>query len=180
MKIVCSLSASDFRLSNSTAGRRADTTTATIPTVLSVFIRSWKHDGDVDAESVIEASVINLEIVSGDVKDASGNSLNGEWTVGAGSSGNATEGGDFRFVMNVLPGDVIGAVPDANYTNVEVNLADLTSVNNAQTGFMFDPFGIFGSYSIFADVNGTGDSVDTTDVVSVRDRVGAKLLKPIV
>jgi hypothetical protein len=45
------------------------------------------------------------------VTDATGNALNGEWSNGADSfpTGDATPGGDFRFQLNVAPGDADGS-----------------------------------------------------------------------
>src|SRR5690606_15084430 len=56
---------------------------------------------------------------------SSGSSLDGEWTdnTSTGNSGNGTAGGDFRFRVNILPGDVDGDGDTQNDDRMDVRLA---------------------------------------------------------
>jgi len=99
-----------------------------------------------------------LLALSDDVTDTAGNSLDGEWTDGSSTfpSGNGSEGGDFQFRLNVLPGDV-------NQSD-KVTLADYVTVrsrNNAQPGEA--------GYDVLYDVNGSG-KITLADYLGVRSR----------
>jgi hypothetical protein len=107
------------------------------------------------------------------VTDTSGNQLDGEWANPAASpstpggadtfpSGNGTAGGDFRFRLNVLPGD-------ANRSGGSVIGSDVTLVRNNQN---FSP-GSAG-YTVFRDVNGSATIIGS-DVTAVRNRQGLSL-----
>lgn len=112
--------------------------------------------------SVVTADKLLLDLAA-TVTDGT-NALDGEWTTGADTypSGNGTAGGNFRFRMNVLPGDV-------NRSGGEVDGADVIQVRNRQftdTGTPGTPPNL---YTAFHDVNGNG-LVDGQDVILVRNR----------
>ncbi len=177
--VGASLDVTDFNLDGSTAGVRADGSTATVPRVLTVQFNPTTFVATLTLSQSIEPSVIVLGVSSSGVFDVSGNRLDGEWTNSLSTvSGNAAPGGDFVYQFNVLPGDAAGAVPNANYTNSVVVGADQILVANSQDGFLADGIGAFDGYTIFVDVNGSGDFIDVADVIAVRNRVGSKLLKP--
>ena len=108
------------------------------------------------------------------VTDINSNQLDGEWTnpattptpIPGGSdtfpSGNGTPGGDFRFRLNILPGD-------ANRSGGSVIGSDVTLVRNNQN---FSP-GSAG-YTVFRDVNGSA-TILGSDVTAVRNRQGLSL-----
>ena len=107
------------------------------------------------------------------VTDINTNPLDGEWTNPASSpstpggadtfpGGNGVAGGDFRFRLNVLPGDV-------NRSGGSVIGSDVTLVRNNQN---FSP-GSAG-YTIFRDVNGSA-TILGSDVTAVRNRQGLSL-----
>jgi hypothetical protein len=104
------------------------------------------------------------------VTSSSGVRLDGDWTnlapggVGGADtfpSGNGTPGGDFRFRVNVLPGDV--------NRNGGITSSDVTSVRDAQGSA---PGGA--QYTIFKDINGSG-SILGNDVTLVRSKQGTAL-----
>ena len=96
------------------------------------------------------------------VADAAGNRLDGEWTNGADTfpSGDGTPGGDFRFRLDVLPGNIDGAGA--------VNLADFGRLRAA---FGQQPLT---ATSIFADLTGDG-AVNLADFGVLRQRFGNSL-----
>ena len=102
--------------------------------------------------------------------------LDGEWANGAdaypsgdGASG-GTPGNDFRFQINVLPGDVS--------RNRRVDAADLLQVRARQQSAGDTDDRSRGGYSIFHDVNGDG-AVNVVDLVRVRRRIGSSLAAPV-
>ena len=95
------------------------------------------------------------------VADPAGNVLDGEWTDSAAAfpSGNGTAGGDFRFRLDVLPGNIDGA----------------GSVNLADFGRLRSGFGqALTATSIFADLIGDG-AVNLADFGVLRSRFGQSL-----
>jgi hypothetical protein len=110
----------------------------------------------------IQNDVLQLNL-SEAIKDRSGNSLDGEWNDGSSSvSGNGTNGGPFRFRMDVLAGDV-------NDTD-GVNLADVFDILN-QSGELTT------LDNLRLDVNGSG-GINLADVFDVLNRSGASLPPP--
>ncbi len=101
--VGASLSIEDFVLSG-IAGVRADDTTASIPTILSVSFNPTTFIATVTLSQSIEPAIISIAVLSNGVFDTSGNKLDGEWqnNVTVGNSGNGIAGGDFNFVFNVL------------------------------------------------------------------------------
>jgi hypothetical protein len=92
------------------------------------------------------------------VRDLAGAYLDGEWANAADvfPSGDGTAGGDFRFQLDVLPGDVnrSGKVDptDSNSLKKLVNIATTSS-----------------KYVVWDDVNGSG-VIDATDLTLVKNR----------
>ncbi len=111
--VGASLDVGDFSLATSVAGRRNDGTTAFIPSVTSVSFDGATNVATLQLNQSIDASVINLVISASGVFDSSGRRLDGEWTNGVSSeSGNTTQGGDFSFQFNVLPGKAASVIPN--------------------------------------------------------------------
>jgi hypothetical protein len=102
-----------------------------------------------------------------------GNRLDGEWADGsdAYTSGDGTAGGDFRFGLNVLPGDANG--------DGEVTLQDyqLARVPSARRHAAARPGEGKTAYSPFFDVN--GDGLLATDPAAVLRRLGHVLPRPL-
>jgi hypothetical protein len=98
------------------------------------------------------------------VTDAAGNRLDGEWTGAADvfPTGDGFANGDFRFNMNVLPGDV-------NRSGGTVNAGDVTQVRNRQFTDTETPGAAPNLYTVFHDVNGNG-VINAQDVTLVRNR----------
>ena len=94
-----------------------------------------------------------------------GIALDGEWADGARAfpSGDGAAGGDFRFAINVLPGDVDRA-------NNRVNANDMGFVRSRQNRNSTEvpPAGVQ-PYTPFADINGDG-RINAVDVGTVRAR----------
>jgi hypothetical protein len=103
--------------------------------------------------------------VNDTVEDLTGNNLDGEWTNGTSNypSGNGTEGADFNFRFNVLPGDSNRNGSLTGPTDGVLG-SDVIKVRNAQFLTTADS-----KYTVFDDVNGTGN-VSGVDVVAVRNR----------
>jgi hypothetical protein len=103
--------------------------------------------------------------VNDTVEDTSGNNLDGEWTNGTSNfpSGNGTEGADFNFRFNVLPGD---ATRNGTLTGPTDGVlgSDVIKVRNSQFLTTADS-----KYSVFDDMNGSGN-VSGTDVIATRNR----------
>ena len=95
--------------------------------------------------------------------DPSGNALDGEWTdaVSTFPSGDGSAGGDFRFRMNVLPGDV--------NANGSVNWRDKLEMRKAY-GKQADQAG----YNPRADLDGNG-IINWRDKLEMRKGYGASL-----
>lgn len=90
-----------------------------------------------------------LLMVNDTVNDADGNALDGEWEDGISTvSGDATGGGDFEFLFNVLPGDV------TNSGNVVAG--DVSVLASAFGSFAR---GSSEAYSPFVDFDGSGNVV---------------------
>ncbi|AMV30541.1 Cadherin domain protein [Pirellula sp. SH-Sr6A] len=177
--VGASLSVSDFSLLSSVAGIRADGATSSIPQVVSVAFNPTTFIATLTLNQSLDASVINLQVLAAGVTDSSGNRLDGEWsnTLSA-ISGNGFAGGDFNFQFNVLPGKAAQVIPNETYSNAAVSFGtDGLLVIGAQAGFIEDGY-VESPYSIFADINGSGDSVDSIDVESVVRRIASRLLRP--
>lgn len=86
--------------------------------------------------------------------------LDGEWTNGSSSfsSGNGTQGGDFEFRFDVLPGEVT--------KNGNVTSLDYGKVYNKRNTSV-----TVGSYDPLYDVNGSG-AIDVTDYTFVLGKIG--------
>jgi len=98
--------------------------------------------------------------------------LDGEWAAGGTDtfpSGDGTAGGDFRFRVNVLPGDV-------DRSGGRVNSVDLLQVRRRQGASTASAPGASSSrgYSVFCDVNGNG-AVSPVDMALVRSRLQTRL-----
>jgi hypothetical protein len=78
-------------------------------------------------------------------------------------------GGDFRFRVNVLPGDV-------DRSGGRVNSVDLLQVRRRQGTSAASAAGVSSSrgYSVFCDVNGNG-AVSPVDMALVRSRLQTRL-----
>jgi len=127
--------------------------------VPSTFTETWILSRQFGNDQVI----LNLDGDAGGVSDAAGLLLDGEWSDGAQyfPSGNGLTGGDFRFQLNVLPGDVnrSGGAVDAGDLS-QVRLRQLTSPTKPGT----PPDR---SYTIFHDVNGSAN-INALDLGAVR------------
>ena len=90
--------------------------------------------------------------------------MDGEWTGVADTfpSGDGTAGGDFRFQLNVLPGDV-------DRSGGGVNSADVVQTRNRQLTSTTVLGTAPNTYSVFHDVNGSG-GINSQDVILVRNR----------
>jgi len=97
-----------------------------------------------------------LLVLSDDVTDAAGNALDGEWAdeVSTWPSGDGTAGGDFRFRLNALAGDVD--------QSGEVRSSDTIKVRRKSNTVPGDP-----DYSCFYDVDGSGE-IRSSDTIKVR------------
>ena len=162
------------------AGQRADSTTASVPSIISARWVATPNGGRVvlTLNQSIEPAIIRVIADDVGITDAAGNPLNGEWTDGSSTiSGDTVAGGDFRFEMRVLPGDVI----KTGASNERVNEADISEVRSRE-GFGFlvlggMPIGDFeaGEYDRFSDLNGD-QRIQTTDVTAAQRRNGSRLL----
>ena len=119
---------------------------------------------------------LNADAPTG-VMDQDGNFLDGEWTnppgpTAAGTdrypSGNGVEGGDFKFRIDVLPGDA-----DRNFERV--NAADQGYVKARLNRTVFNPTSGPGpAYSIYADVTADG-RINAADQGAVKARLNTSL-----
>jgi hypothetical protein len=93
------------------------------------------------------------------VTSTSGIALDGTWNNGVSAfpSGAGAPGTDFKYDLNVLPGDAV-------QTGGPVNVLELVKVRNAQTAMPGDA-----QYSPFYDLDGSG-SITVLDVIDVRNR----------
>ena len=119
----------------------------------------------------LTADRLVLELDSGGaagVRSALGLALDGEWNAVSDNypSGNGTQGGDFRFHFNVLPGDV--------NRNGSVSPTDIGQVRAGQ-GTSTTNLGVAPrNYTVFRDVNANGN-VSPTDFAIVRGAQGTTL-----
>jgi hypothetical protein len=134
---------SSYRFSNFIYDPQTLVATWTLPSALT----KDRLQIDLDGDGI--APVTNL---NGDI-------LDGEWTNNSHtySSGNGTAGGDFEFLLNVLPGDVnnSGQVTNVDYVNVRA----LDGKTTTSSG-----------YNAKYDINGSG-AIDSTDWQGVTARL---------
>jgi hypothetical protein len=135
--------------------------------VASRDITDFRYDGRTRTaqwtlRDPVPAERLTLALAAPRVNRA-GTVLDGEWVDAADAypSGNGSAGGDFRFRVNVLPGDVnrSGAVAADDASEVEARF--FTSTTNPGSGA--------GAYTIFHDVNGSG-SILADDYSEVKKR----------
>jgi hypothetical protein len=114
-------------------------------------------------DRAIAADRLELDLESEAVLDGAGNLLDGDWTDATSvfPSGKGTNGGDFRFQFNALPGDV-----DRNGV---VELADQQAVFSR----VFNSLGM-AEYLDAVDIDGNG-KITVADLVRVRNRLGESL-----
>jgi hypothetical protein len=101
------------------------------------------------------------------VTDLGGSSLDGEWTNGADAypSGDGAAGGNFQFVMSVLPGDADRRGGRVDASDVLEVRRRMRSTATGQTA---------AGYSVFADLDGSA-AIDILDLALVRRSVGRSL-----
>jgi hypothetical protein len=94
--------------------------------------------------------------------------LDGEWADGLNNypSGNGSAGGDFRFLLNVVPGD-------AN-RNGNVSPTDFGTVRSGSGRNTADQGTAPNHYTAFKDVNANGN-ISPTDIGVVRGNTGANI-----
>ena len=163
---------SDFRL-EVVAGERADSTTASVPSIISA---TWDEDNMravLTLNQSIEPSIIRVVATDSDITDEAGNFLNGEWNDGFSTvSGDAIEGGDFSYEMRVLPGDVVKSV--SSFETIDPDdpnfIRPITNSSIRSSGQLLGP------YDRFADLNGD-NRILGNDVQFAERRVGSKLLQ---
>jgi hypothetical protein len=135
-------------------------------------ITAFRYDGRTRTaqwtlRNPISADRLTLALTTSRVNRA-GNLLDGEWANGADTypGGNGTAGGDFRFRLNVLPGDVNrnGSVLADDYS--EVKRKFFTSTSNPGTGGA--------AYAVYDDVDGSG-SILADDFAAVKSRFFTRL-----
>jgi hypothetical protein len=97
------------------------------------------------------------------VTDLAGNVLDGEWANNSSTfaSGNGTPGGDFEFLLNVLPGEVN-------------NTTQVTSLDYVLTRNQGGKSTTSAGYNFKCDVNGSG-LIDSTDWQFVQSKMGNTL-----
>ena len=142
----------------------------------ATFTAIWMLDrplADYGAANRQTADSVRLEL-NGDGPDGvraagpGGAYLDGEWTDGAAyPSGDGSQGGDFRFLLNVVPGD---ANRNGNVSPTDFG-AVRASVGRSTSDVGSDPAR---SYSVFRDVNGNGN-IAPTDLGVVRGNTGANI-----
>jgi len=120
------------------------------------YTATWYFDQLAGADKLLLA-------LSDDVTDTAGNPLNGEWTDGVSTwpSGDGTSGGDFRFRLNVLPGDVD--------QSGEVRSSDTIKVRRRSNTAPGDQ-----DYSCFFDVDCSGE-IRSSDTIKVRRKSNTEL-----
>ncbi|MCR9296105.1 MAG: M36 family metallopeptidase [bacterium] len=115
--------------------------------------------GTITFSSPLSSDILSLNL-SENMKDASGNLLDGEWSNASSLvSGNGTNGGAFQFQIDVLAGDV----NNSNAVSVTDVFATLNQSGNLTTELLTR-----------FDVNGNG-AVNLTDVYAVLGRSGTVL-----
>jgi len=124
----------------------------------ATFTATWTLAAPVEADKLLLA-------LGGDLTDAAGNPVDGEWTdaVSTYPSGDGSAGGDFLFRLNVLPGDA-----DANG---EVRSGDVIKVRRTGNTAPGDA-----DYSCYYDVDCSSE-IRSSDVIKVRRR-GNTVLPP--
>lgn len=136
----------------------ANYTVSATPTNPSGFTYTWT----VTTPIVGDRLLIELD----DAKvTSSGSSLDGEWTdnTSTGNSGNGTAGGDFKFRVNVLPGDVDGDGDTQNDDRMDVRLAMFTSTSVGGS-----------TYSTRRDLDGSG-KINVVDFIIARNHLNKTL-----
>jgi hypothetical protein len=132
-----------------------DTVTHTATWTLAQSLRNDKLLLDLDggADGIVDASAIALD---------------GEWANGTDSfpSGDGTAGGDLRFRLNVLPGDVS--------RDGKVNAFDWYQLRARRLGSVTRPGTGLTGYTPFYDPDGSG-TIGTTDLLYVRRNLLASL-----
>ena len=115
----------------------------------STSTATWTFPGAFGADKL-------LLVLSDGVADIAGNRLDGEWTDNASTwpSGDGAAGGDFRFRLNVLAGDVD--------QSGEVRSSDTIKVRRKSNTVPGDA-----DYSVFYDVDGSGE-MRSSDTIKVR------------
>jgi len=128
---------------------------------------AFAYDGELHQVTLtfaapLEADRLLIEVADG-ASSAEGTALDGEWSDGLSEypSGDGVAGGDFRFTINVLPGDVDGTG--------ETRSSDVIKLRRKTNTQMGDP-----GYSIFHDVDGDGQ-IRSSDVIKARRRTNTEL-----
>jgi hypothetical protein len=154
-----SLSVSDFVITG-IPGIRADQSTGTIPFVESISYDAASNIATLNLSQSMDASKLTLNIAASSVRDVSGNILDGEWTTNSSTqSGDGSAGGDFGFVMHVLPGDI--------NRDGTVTAADSEAIPGTR-------FYTNAAYSIYGDLNGNNVS-NAQDRDGVAGRLQSRL-----
>ena len=183
--VGASLQLSDFSIVG-TPGFRANATQPTIPTITSILLIN-PTTVQLNLSSMIDASWIDLHILSSGVTDPSGNILDGNWTNGGANtqSGNGSVldtvpvsgivPNNFSFRVAVLPGD------GSPVQNKVVNSTDSFFVMGKQNEF-FIPGLLPGNvaspgYNPKADLDGSA-IINSTDQFQVLSRQNSFLLPP--
>ncbi|MCE9552292.1 MAG: hypothetical protein K8T91_02810 [Planctomycetes bacterium] len=122
------------------------------------FIATWTLTASLDKDKLLlDLAGDGLDPIV-DLDD--GFALDGEWTNNSDTfaSGNGTQGGDFEFRLDVLPGDASqnGTVTASDYSRV-------WSKRNTST--------TTGAYEALLDINGSG-AIDATDYSFVLGKIG--------
>lgn len=165
--VGASLNLSDFAISG-IAGVRPDVTgtfgTSSIPVIQSFTYNATTKTATLFLNQAIEASVVDISVLSTGVFDVSGNRLWGNWTNGSSTiSGSTNTPADFSFRFYVLPGDV-----DRD-GDIDGNDQLVIANNGSLIGTIFT-----GSYNQYRDVDGNA-SVNANDRLSVKSKVGSAL-----
>ena len=183
--VGASLQLSDFSIMG-TPGFRANATQPAIPTITSIMLIN-PTTVQLNLSSTIDASWIDLRILSSGVTDPAGNILDGNWTNGGANtqSGNGTVldtapvsgivPNNFSFRMAVLPGD------GSPIQNKVVNSTDSAFVIGKQNEF-FIPGLLPGNaaspgYNPKADLDGSA-IINSADQFQVLIRQNSFLLPP--
>jgi hypothetical protein len=98
---------------------------------------------------------------------AGGQLVDGDWTTGGTyPSGNGSAGGDFRFRINILPGDIT--------RDAKVNALDLAGVKRRLNRAAGDSVTGAGAFSAFTDVDASG-RINALDLGAVKQRLNQVL-----
>ena len=122
----------------------------------SSHIATWALEEPLGADRL-------LLVLDDAVTDEAGHALDGEWNnaISTYPSGNGEAGGDFRFEMNVLPGDVDGSK--------EVRSSDVIKIRRRSNTEPGDE-----GYSHFYDVDGSAE-IRSSDTIKVRRKTNTSL-----